>query len=227
MARTDDIAHRIAEYLARDLAGFRYIRSCSQLRAAAKPYVDDIIINVTTSNAVSYSLAFYMGVQHTEIESIIAEAEDRKVGPYDRTIFQYSPNVGKQNQLPYDGPSWWWGLPHDTDLSDIRNEIRNLVREFALPYHSRFHDLETIRESLASRDGLSLNMFPFKQVLAIDAFLSDSQHLVDYLKLLQAEVDSGYHHRCDAFNEYYSRLSTHYSMFPEFQLIPKAGRTIG
>lgn len=222
MAHTDEIAHRLAELLEPDLPGFHYIRSRTQFRKKGKPFSDDLIISVTSRRGASYAIAFYIGVAHADVEKLVASVERRKVSPYDRTIFQYSPNVSKQEVLPFDGPVWWWGLPQQGDLGRIGVEIRQFVTEFALAYHSRFHDLKAIRNSLVMRDGLSLNMHPFKQVLAIDAVLPDPEHVASYLRLLQDEIDSGYHHDCNQFNRYYNGLPrTHEDLYPAFSLRPK------
>lgn len=225
IAHTNDIAHRIAEYLEDDLAGFRYTRSRTQFRCIDKPLVDDIFIDVTYRTGGSYTIAFYVGVQHTDVESAIADLENRKITPYDRTIFQYSPNVNKQNVIPFADTCWWYGLPRDIPLSRIGPEIRHFFTSFVFPYHARFHDLLAIRESLELRDGLSLNHTPFKQVLAIDALLSDWEHVSQYLTRLQNEADGGYHHRHEIFNEFYPRLAERFTEMPDFQLVPKPSRT--
>lgn len=221
MAYTDDIAHRLAEYLQGDLPGFRYTRSRKQFRRVEKPFVDDIIIDVTSRGGASYSIAFYSGVQHAEVESLIADLEDRKVTPYDRTIFFYSPNVNNQNVIPFADPCWWYGLPRNVSFSQIGPEIRNYIAAFVLAYHARFHELTAIRDSLESNDGLSLNFTPFKQVLAIDVLLSDWRHIDQYLARLQAEINDGVHHRCELFNDYYTRLMNRFPRLPDFQLAPK------
>jgi hypothetical protein len=225
MAHTDDIAHHLAEYLEDDLLGFRYTRSRTQFRRVDKPFVDDIIINVTSRTGGSYSIAFYIGVQHMDVESAIASLENRKVSPYDRTLFQYSPNVNNQTVIPFSDTCWWYGLPRDVPLSTIGPEIRHFINSFAFPYHARFHDLLAIRDSLEIRDGLSLNNMPFKQVLVIDTMLADWEHVGRYLTRLQDETDGGYHHRHEAFNQFYPRLAGQFTEMPSFQLVPKPGRT--
>lgn len=222
MAQTDEIAHRVTELLGPDIPGFRYTRSRTQLRKTGKPFSDDLSIDVTSRSGASYAIAFYVGVVHADVEKFVANMEGRPVSPYDRTIFQYSVNVGKQKVLPFGGPVWWWGLPQDGALEKIGAEIRQFVTGFAFAYHFHFHELETIRDSLVNRDGLALNMHPFKHVLAIDALLSDDDHVASYLRLLQDEIDSGYHHDCNKFNGYYDRLSaTNKALFPAFSLRPR------
>jgi len=222
MAKTDEIAHRLAELLEPDVPSFRYHRSRAQLRKAGKPFSDDLIIDVTSRDG-SYAIAFYVGVAHADVERFVADIEERKVTPYDRSIFQYSPNVGKQDVLPFTGPGWWWGLPSDGDLGRIGQEIRQFISGFVLAYHDHFHDVTVIRDSLVTRNGLSIGSYPFKQVLAIDSLLSDRKHVASYVKLLQKEIDSGYHHHWKEFNVYYERLSrTNADLFPAFKLNPKS-----
>ena len=86
-----------------ELSGFRYTRSRTQFRKTENPFSDDLIINVTSRSGASYSIAFYIGVAHSEAEALVANLEGRKVSPYDRTILQYSPNVLKQAVIPFDG----------------------------------------------------------------------------------------------------------------------------
>lgn len=222
MAETDNIAHRLAAYLRPCLPEFRYIRSRTQLLHADETFTDDLIISVITYDRRSYSISFILGVRHSQIALLVAKAEDRAVDPYDRTIFQNSMNVTKQSVLPFSGPACWSGQPVTTDFSEIGSEVVDFINGCVRPYHQRFHELEEMRESLVLRDGLSLNQHPFKEVLAIDAFLSDSDHVTYYLELLQSEVQSGYHHDCNVFNAYYSRLSAQYpATFPGFRLTPK------
>jgi len=222
LAHTDKMAHQLASLLQPDLSGFRYTRSRTQFRKTENPFSDDLIINVTSRSGASHSIAFYIGVAHSEVEAFVANLEGRKVSPYDRTILQYSPNVLKQAVIPFDGSVWWWGLPPGGDLAPILADVHRFVTEFALAYYSRFHDLRAIRESLVKRDGLSLNINAFKQVLAIDAVLADDEHVGTYLSLLQDEIDSGYHHDCDEFNVFYDRLSkTDEDLFPSFRLHPR------
>ncbi len=113
----------------------------------------------------------------------------------------------------------------DIPWAEIGPEIGHFITSFAFPYHARFHDLLAIRESLELRDGLSLNQMAFKQILAIDALLSDWQHIGEYLTRLQAETDDGYHHRHEIFNDFYPRLAEKFTEMPDFQLVPKLGRT--
>jgi len=222
MAHTDDIAHRVAEALASDLSDFRYTRSRTQLRKAASDYTDDMIIDVTSRTGASYSIAFYIGVAHAQTEKLIAELESRKVTPYDRSVFQYSVNQTNLESIGFKGTTWWHGLERDTDLSEILTGIREFVHGCALPYFEHFHELLKIRESLVTRDGLVLNQNPFKQVLAIDALLGDSQHMQNYRNQLQQEVDGGYRHDCRTFNEFHDLIAEKFpGMFSPFELRTK------
>ncbi len=226
MAHTDDIAYQLAEYLQGDLIDFRYTRSRTQFRRIEHPFVDDIIIDVSSRKGESYTIAFYVGVQHTDVEFMIANLENRKVTPYDRTIFQYSPNINKQTVIPFTETCWWYGLPRDVSLSEIGVEMRHFVSAFVFPYYTRFNDLLAMRASLELRDGLSLNQTPFKQVLAIDSLLCDWQHAYHYLTRLQEETNTGYHHHHEIINVFYSQLAKCFTELPDFQLVPKSGRTI-
>jgi hypothetical protein len=222
MARTDDIAHRLSVRLAEELSDFKYAKSRAEFKRTQGDIADALLIDVNTRDGASYALAFRIGVVHTAVEKLVAEIEGRKTSPYDRTIAQYSPNVGKQNVLPFNGKVWWWGISPETDFSDIFDEILSFVRDFGDSYFERFHDLLIARDSLETRDGLSLNAFPFKQVLAIDAMLADRAHIEHYLPLLQTEVDGGYHHDHHQFNAYYEALRVRREeLFPEFILHPK------
>lgn len=49
----------------------------------------------------------------------------------------------------------------------------------------------------------------------------DREHVASYLSLLQDEVNNGYHHDTNQFNDYYKRLSeTEPGMFPTSELKP-------
>jgi hypothetical protein len=222
MAYTDDIAHRLAELLKPVLPGFQYVKSRTEFRKNCENVADVVGIDVNTRGGASYSIAFHVGVVHSAVELLIAEVEGRKASSYDKTIYQYSPNVGKQDVLPFGGAVWWWGLPQHPNFSTIENELRGFITGFALPYCERFHDVMTVRKSLETRDGLSLNMLPFKQVLSIDTVFDDLEHVESYLALLQREIDSGYHHDLAQFNSFYASLRSRFGrLFPDFELNPK------
>lgn len=221
MAFTDDMAHRLAAFLAPTLPGFRYTRTRTQLRKPAGAFVDDLIISITAWGGTSYWIDFYIGVQHTEVETLLAELREQKVGPYSRTIAIYTPNVQNQQVLPWTEPSSWRDLSRDEDFAVIGPEIQRFITEFALPYHARFHDLRAIRHSLATRDGMTVGAAPLT-VLAIDALLSDVHHAEEYLPSLQEDVDTKrYQHNCEQFNDFYPRLAARYPMLPPFTLRPR------
>jgi len=222
MANTDEIAHRVADLLLPDLSKFRYTRSRTQLRRKGTDFSDDVIISVTTRSGTGYTLAFYTGVAHSETEKLVADLEKRKVTPYDRTVFQYSVNQTSFQQLGFEGNTWWSGLPQKTDLSEIEAEIHGFIDECALSYFDHFHDMSRMRHSLVTRDGLSLNLNPFKQVLAMDAVLKDAKHAEGFLDFLQEEVNHGCNHDVDSFNTFYELLVESFPQtFPQFKLQTK------
>ena len=219
MSHTDEIAHRLAEILLLELPEFRYTRSRTQLRKRTEEFSDDLIIDVTTRNGTDYSLSFYLGVAHTETEKLISKIEERKITPYDRTVFLYSVNQQNFELLDFTGDTCWCALKRDTDFSEVSSGIQRFIRECAQSYFQHFHDLLTIRASLEARDGLGQNQAPFKQVLAIDALLGDSDHIRSYLVLLQSELDGGYRHDVQSFNQFYQAISIRFPhLFSSFEL---------
>lgn len=223
MTNTDQIAHRLAEFLKPFLSDYKYTKSKYQFRSKKAEFIKDIIINVTRGSSGTYTIALNYGVAHQELEAITARIEERKVDSYNRTISQNSPNAKKQIILPYRETTWWYPLEENITFESKTGEsIKQFVVEFIFTYFKKFSNLEAIRNSTVERDGLSMNFFPYKTVLVINAILNDQVHIDNYLKKLQEEVNSGYHHNILDFNLFYSKLkSWKPEVFKTFELTKK------
>lgn len=223
MTNTDQIAHRLADFLKPILSGYKYTKSKYQFSSKKAEFKKDIILNVTCGSCGTYTISINYGVAHQEVEAIIANIEERKVDSYNRTISQNSPNVKKQNIIPYEGTTWWYPIEQDiTFETKIGESIKQFLLEFVFTYFKYFSNIETIRNSTVERDGLSMNFFPYKTVLIIDSLLNDQVHIDLYLKRLQEEVNSGYNHNILDFNLFYSKLiNWKPELFKTFELTKK------
>src|SRR5678815_3961879 len=76
--------------------GFRYFKSYGHFRRKNKNGFSYVTINSVTHNRIAYHLAFYLGVQVTEVEAWILRlmGESRQVSHHDRTIWNYTVNIG-------------------------------------------------------------------------------------------------------------------------------------
>ena len=219
MAQTDEIAHVVASVVQPTLDGFRYFKSYTQARKQTDGIVDDIIFNVTTPGGGNpYSLFLYFGVQHRNVESVVAAVNGRKVNAYARTIFQNSHNISPTWDMQFDGETVWEGLRSPSDVHAISRSLTRFIAGFVLPYHTKFHDLSVVREHLARRDGWVLNHTPYEQVLVIDALVGATDRAASYLEGLQRERAAGYRWDPDAFNQFYRSLRSSFGALPTFTL---------
>jgi hypothetical protein len=221
MAYTDELAHNVAESTQSAVDGFRYYKSHHQFRRSEWGVVDDIVIDVTSrrGGGAPYRLSFIFGVQHRDVERIVAKAKGTKVTPWDRTILQNSYNIAPKRDMRFDGETVWSDIHDVSDLGKIKHSICTFLSQFVLSYHNRFHNIDELRERLAADDGWVLNQTPYEQVLAIDALRDDSVRAEQYLEWLQARVDGRCNFDKKRFNEFYIALRLeHLSVMPEFSL---------
>ena len=219
MAQTDEIAHVVASVVQPTLGDFRYFKSYTQARRQTDGIVDDIIFSVTTPGSGNpYTLYLYFGVQHRNVETVVAAIHGRKLNAYARTIFQNSCNISPTRDMRFDGESAWEGLRSPSDVHEISRSLTRFIAEFVLPYHTRFHDLSVAREHLARHDGWVLNHTPYEQVLVIDALAGATDRAASYLEGLQRERAAGYRWDPVAFNQFYRSLRSSFGTLPTFTL---------
>ena len=113
--------------------GIRYLKSQAQFRRKNKSSFSYITMNSVAHTRIAYHLAFYLGVQITEMETEVLRlvGEKREVIHHDRTTWNYTVNIGPTS------PHWQypvrdtWTIAAPGDLDQIASEMSGFVRELA------------------------------------------------------------------------------------------------
>lgn len=150
--------------------GFRYFKSYDYFRRKNKNGFSYITINSVTHNRIAYHLAFYLGVQITEVESWLLRlmGDPRKVSHHDRTIWNYTVNIGPTSphwKFPIRGT---WTLGGIEEFTSLASEISGFVRDLALPFVDGHQDPLALRRTLIEAPGHATNIWPYRPILAID-----------------------------------------------------------
>jgi hypothetical protein len=150
--------------------GFRYYKSYDHFRRKHKNGFSYITINSVTHNRAAYHLAFYLGVQITEVEDWVLKlvGQTRAVSHHDRTIWNYTVNIGPSSphwQFPIRGT---WTLTALEEFDGISPEVCTFVRDLALPFLDENQDALALRRTLLESPGHATNIWPYRQILAID-----------------------------------------------------------
>src|SRR5678815_407891 len=150
--------------------GFRYFKSFDHFRRKNDNGVAYSTINAVTHNRQNYHLAFYLGVRITEIEAWLHQIQglSPKIGHYDRSIWNYTVNIGPGS------PHWnspicgTWTLRDLSEFSIVSSEVCDFIRDLALPFVTAHGDPITLRGTLVDQPGHAQNLYPYQQILAID-----------------------------------------------------------
>lgn len=150
--------------------GFRYFKSYRHFRRKNDNGFSYIALDCVTHGQGAYHLAFYVGVQITEVESWILRlrGETRALNHYDRSIWNYTVNIGPTSsnwQFPIRGS---WTLTSLAQFSGLAPEINAFVLDVALPYVNEHRDPLAIRRTLLETPGRATNIHPYRPLLAID-----------------------------------------------------------
>jgi hypothetical protein len=171
--------------------GFRYFKSFDHFRRKNENGFSYISINSVTHDRVNYHLAFYIGVQITEVENWIHNlmGETRETNHYDRTIWNYTVNIGPTSphwQYPTRGT---WTLHTLDDFGDISSEVSRFVKELAIPFVDQHQDALAIRRTLIENPGHATNIWPYRQILAIDSIYASPEQIQSDFALLDKRYE--------------------------------------
>jgi hypothetical protein len=171
--------------------GFRYFKSHDHFRRKNQNGFSYITINSITHDRIGYHLAFYLGVQITEVEAWVLKlmSETREVSHYDRTIWNYTVNIGPSSphwQFPIRGT---WTLAALEEFDGISTEMCGFVRELALPFVDQHQDPLALRRTLIETPGHATNIWPYRQILAIDRLYGSSEQVQADIALLDKRYE--------------------------------------
>jgi hypothetical protein len=189
---TQNLSAVTAESLAwLDEYGFRYFKSYEHFRRKNKNGFSSIAINSVTHNRVAYHLAFYLGVQITEVEAWILKlmGQTRETNHYDRTIWNYTVNIGQTSphwQFPIRGT---WTLESMEEFAGITNEVSQFIKELAIPFVDQHQDPLALRRTLIENSGHATNPWPYRQILAIDCLYGSSEQIQTDIALLDKRYE--------------------------------------
>jgi hypothetical protein len=94
--------------------------------------------------------------------------DTRKVSHHDQTIWNYTVNIGPTSphwQFPIRGT---WTLGTLEEFDGVSMEISRFVQELALPFLDEHQDPLALRRTLVETPGHATNIWPYRQILAID-----------------------------------------------------------
>ena len=202
--------------------GFRYFKSYNHFRRKDKSGFSYITINSVTHDRVAYHLAFYMGVQITEVESwlLALMGDARKVSHYDRTIWNYTVNIGPTSphwQYPVRGS---WTLTSMGEFVDLGGQVSAFVRDLVLPFLDEHQDPLAVRRSMIETPGHVTNIWPYRQILAIDCLYSPAQTEMD-IALLEGRYQNYAAGPRQQFQDFVSAVRTKSNFEPTVS--PKGG----
>jgi hypothetical protein len=171
--------------------GFRYFRSYGHFRRKNKNGFSYIAINSVTHNRGAYHLTFYPGVQITEVEAWLLNllGDARAVNHHDRTIWNYTVNIGPTS------PNWrhpirgTWTLTTLEEFNDRSAEISEFVRDLALPFVDEHQDPVALRRTMIETPGRATNIWPYRPILAIDCLYGSPEQTEADIALLDKRYE--------------------------------------
>lgn len=149
--------------------GFKYFKSYNHFRRKNNNGYSYVHINSVTHNRIAYHLTFYLGVQITDVETCILElmGDTRKIDHYDRTIWNYTVNIGPSSphwSYPIQGR---WTLGSLDEFDSLMVEVNAFVRDLGVPFVTEHQDTVSIRRTLMESPGHAANIRPYRPILAI------------------------------------------------------------
>ena len=166
--------------------GFKYFKSFQHFRKTNENGFSYIQLNAVTHNRNAYHLAFYIGVQITEVEKVILDirGESRKISHYDRTIWNYTVNIGPESQnWRFQIPGTWTGYS-SVDFVTLFPEISRFITDLGLPFVTENSDPAKLRKLLIDEPRHSTHGYPYRSILAIDHLFGTDQQLKEDIALL-------------------------------------------
>lgn len=159
--------------------GFKYAKGATQYRRAHPQGLSIIAINVVRHGDGSYQLAFNLGVLLAEVQTwmLTASGNPRKLGPHDRTLWNFTVNIGPESPhwpYPIEG-CWHFGSLDDFDAQEP--EITAFIRDLALPYVTENITPAQVRRTLLETPGRDTHPWPYQTVLAIDVLAGSPEQL--------------------------------------------------
>jgi hypothetical protein len=166
--------------------GFKYFKSFQHFRKTNENGFSYIHLNAVTHNRSAYHLAFYLGVQITAVEKAILDirCESRKISHHDRTIWNYTVNIGPEShgwRYPISGT--WTGYSSD-DFKSAAPEMSRFVSDLGLPFVTENSDPAKLRTLLIEKPGHATHIYPYRSILAVDHLFGTDQQLKDDIALL-------------------------------------------
>jgi hypothetical protein len=103
--------------------------------------------------------------------------DNRRITHYDRTIWNYTVNIGPSSpHWPSPKPGQW-ALNSVDEFEDLRTEMSTFVRDIGLPFVTEHQDMATIRQTLLESPGHATNIWPYRSILAIDCLTATTTQL--------------------------------------------------
>ena len=190
---TKSLTAAVAESLAwLSDVGFRYSKSKKDFGRRNDNGFSYIAVNVVTHNRIDYDLAFYLGVQITEVEAWLLKltGDTRPLSRHDLTIWNYTVNIGPSSphwRFPIRGI---WSVSKLEGFNSISKEVNRFIRELAIPFVDEQRDPLVLRRTLIETPGHATNIWPYQQILAIDCLYGSPEQLQADFALLDRRYES-------------------------------------
>jgi hypothetical protein len=188
--------------------GFKYFKSFQHFRKNNENGFSYIHLNAVTHNRSAYHLAFYIGVQITEVEKAILRirGESRKVSHHDRTIWNYTVNIGPESHhWKFPIPGTWTGYSSE-DFTAVAPEISRFIAELGLPFVAENSAPEKLRNLLIDKPGHATNIYPYRSILGIDHLFGTDQQLKEDIALLDRRYAGFGPHPRREFDEFVAQI---------------------
>lgn len=171
--------------------GFKYFKSYNHFRRKNNNGYSYVHINSVTHNRTAYHLAFYLGVQITDVETCILElmGDTRNIDHYDRTIWNYTVNIGPSSphwSYPIQGR---WTLGSLDEFDGLKAEVNAFVRDLSLPFVTEHQNPVLIRRTLIESPGHASNIWPYRSILAIDYLIGSASQLEEDIAILDKRYE--------------------------------------
>ena len=171
--------------------GYRFFRSHGHFRRKNQNGFSYIAINSVTHSRSAYYLAFYVGVQITEVESWLLRlmGNPRPISHDDRTIWNYTANIGPTSSTWRHPVPGTWTLTTLEGLKRLSGEISEFIREIALPFADAHQDPEILRRTMIETPGRATNIWPYRSILAIDRLYGSPAQTEEDIAILEKRYE--------------------------------------
>ena len=167
--------------------GFQYFKSHGHFRRKDANGFSYIAINAITHDRRTYHLAFYIGVQITEVEAWVLRlmGKTRDVTHDDRSLWNYTVNIGPNSPhwpFPIQGT---WSVTTMEEFRELGAEMSGFVRDLAVPFVDEHRDPLALRRTLIETPGHATNIWPYRPLLAIDCLYGSPEQTASDVSLLE------------------------------------------